>query len=494
MKQPVFRVVRLGGYLTITLLLALTACLIAQAQTVNRTQLFNEIRELVLQRANTTDAAALQRLNEQIREKESLFLAPAPEDFAQHAEFLRQPDTGLIRLMPRERFENVLGVRGGGAYYSFARLGHEYNSGSDLELQQNGFSVGFNGANFGFLASLGIANFSDFTLNHPGVKYLADFVAPLVEAEARAQYQRAGAGFVENGFNYRNRVNAVLNTNYVLRSIDYGNSDNLVVFRATRQDTDGSYIIQWKLLKWFATPQLNGTGVIASVSAASYQRGVYGRGSIVALFGENLTTQTQVAATTPLPTSLGNVRVVFFPGGLGVPLFAVTPGQVNFLIPNDAPYGWARISVRRADGKSADELIRIVPVEPGLFSANADGQGVAAALVFRSPAGGQPRYEPVARFDSSTNQFVAVPIPVTSFTEGVFLVLFGTGLRDSGLGKVAVTIAGEPMIVLYAGAQGSPGLDQVNVVLPPMLAGKGEVDVKLIAEGKIANVVRINIK
>ena len=48
---------------------------------------------------------------------------------------------------------------------------------------------------------------------------------------------------------------------------------------------------------------------------------------------------------------------------------------------------------------------------------------------------------------------------------------------------------------LYAGAQGSlVGLDQVNVRLPRSLAGRGEVEVSFTADGKAANVVRVNFK
>lgn len=45
------------------------------------------------------------------------------------------------------------------------------------------------------------------------------------------------------------------------------------------------------------------------------------------------------------------------------------------------------------------------------------------------------------------------------------------------------------------GPQGSyAGLDQVNVVLPRSLAGRGEVDVLLTVDGRAANPAKINIK
>jgi uncharacterized protein (TIGR03437 family) len=60
---------------------------------------------------------------------------------------------------------------------------------------------------------------------------------------------------------------------------------------------------------------------------------------------------------------------------------------------------------------------------------------------------------------------------------------------------VSVTIGGVAVPVFYAGAQGTyPGLDQVNIVLPLQLRGKGEVDLILTVDGQAANPVRIAIQ
>src|SRR5215216_1597609 len=88
---------------------------------------------------------------------EKQFLSPSEEDQASHAEFLNQPDTGLIRLLPREKYDTAtfrenkksITIRGGGAYYSFARLTHEYGYGSDIELARGTLSTGFAGGQFG---------------------------------------------------------------------------------------------------------------------------------------------------------------------------------------------------------------------------------------------------------------------------------------------------------------------------------------------------------
>jgi len=49
--------------------------------------------------------------------------------------------------------------------------------------------------------------------------------------------------------------------------------------------------------------------------------------------------------------------------------------------------------------------------------------------------------------------------------------------------------------VVFAGAQPEfAGLDQVNISLPPSLAGSGESDVQLSVNGQVANTVTLRIQ
>src|SRR5262245_37106694 len=104
--------------------------------------------------AQSTDRATLlkdiESLRSQLKEREDAFLEPSLEDRVAFAEFLRQSNTGLIRLLPREEYDakNKLTIRGGGAYFSFTRLTHEYGYGSDLSLERGDLSVGFAGADY----------------------------------------------------------------------------------------------------------------------------------------------------------------------------------------------------------------------------------------------------------------------------------------------------------------------------------------------------------
>ncbi|NOT60986.1 MAG: hypothetical protein HOP19_12275, partial [Acidobacteria bacterium] len=237
---------------------------------------------------------------------------------------------------------------------------------------------------------------------------------------------------------------------------------------------------------------------IASVSAASYAAQV-APDSIVAAFGERLAPAIDFGVTNPLPVTLAGVSVRVR-DSFGIerlaPLFFVSPGQINYLVPSGTAEGIATVTISAADGALITGVLNVVNVAPGLFTANGDGQGVPTALTFRVKADGSQTFETIARFDAATNRFVATPIDLGPESDQVFLILYGTGLRGrSALTNVTVRYADLNGEVFYVGeSPGFIGLDQVNVRLPRALFGRGDVNVTLTADGRISNTVRINVK
>jgi len=165
-------------------------------------------------------------------------------------------------------------------------------------------------------------------------------------------------------------------------------------------------------------------------------------------------------------------------------------------MPPGTANGAATVTITSGDSKLSLGVQQITSVAPGLFTANASGVGAPAATVLRVKADGAQINEPIARFDSVSNTFVPLPIDLGPEGEQVFVVLFGTGFRfNTGLSDVKVKIGGTDSEVLYAGPQGDfVGLDQSNVRIPRGLAGRGDVDLVMTVNGKVANTVRINIK
>ncbi len=238
---------------------------------------------------------------------------------------------------------------------------------------------------------------------------------------------------------------------------------------------------------------------IASVSAASFAGSSLAAETITAMFGNNLSAATVIANAVPLPTTLSNTSIKITDSAgteRSAPLFFVAPGQVNYLLPAGLAAGGASVVITNANVAVFTEGIRIAGVAPGLFAANANGQGIAAAVILRIKADGAQSYETVARFDSSVGRFVPLPIDLGAESDQLFLLLYGTGIRGrSSLATVGVMIGGVAAQVDYAGAQGDfVGLDQVNIRLPRTLSGRGEIDLVLTADNVTSNSVKINIK
>ena len=111
-------------------------------------------------------------------------------------------------------------------------------------------------------------------------------------------------------------------------------------------------------------------------------------------------------------------------------------------------------------------------------------------------SGDSYNYESIVHLDTTTNQFVGVPIDLGYDTDQVYLTLYGTGFRfRPSLDSVSVTIGGVPAPVTYAGdSLHYDAVDIVNVLLPQELRGRGNVDVVLMVNGAWANIVRVLIQ
>jgi len=218
--------------------------------------------------------------------------------------------------------------------------------------------------------------------------------------------------------------------------------------------------------------------------------------SIASAFGLQIGASTKSALTLPLPTLLSGVSLQIT-DSLSVTglqsLFYVAPNQINFVVSNLAT-GMASVKILNGDTPEPTATVRVATVAPGLFTVNGVGTGVPAAIAIRRSIATQTDTE-VPVFHCNANVCDSTGIDVGPDAQ-VFLSLFGTGIRGrSSLANVVVTIGGVSATVLFAGAQGEfPGLDQVNVVLPPNLQGRGQQDLVLTVDGQLANTVRIHIK
>jgi uncharacterized protein (TIGR03437 family) len=177
-------------------------------------------------------------------------------------------------------------------------------------------------------------------------------------------------------------------------------------------------------------------------------------------------------ATVTVTDSIGGVR----PAGL----LYVSPSQINFLMPQNLVTGPATVVLKRGDTVVYSVKIPVALVAPGVFTT--DGSA-AAAQAIRVRADGTQSVEDVTS-----------GIDIGSDT--VYLVLYSTGIRGrSDLKNVTVLMGGQTLPALYAGQQGGfPGLDQVNVQLPPGLKGSGVINLSVTVDGFISNSATLTFK
>jgi uncharacterized protein (TIGR03437 family) len=221
-------------------------------------------------------------------------------------------------------------------------------------------------------------------------------------------------------------------------------------------------------------------------------------GSIASLYGTNLAGPTIVSdQAPPLPLSLGGTSMVV--GNVTVPLFFVSPGQINFQVPYFTLTGPAGTNLVINQGTLASAAVRVTvtPFAPGLYTTNSQGSGQASALI----AGTAAIVAPNGAFPGSRPA-----------KKGEFVSLYCTGLgavnnrpplgAPSPSGPLAstttlptVTVGGASATVSFSGlAPGYVGLYQVNIQIPNNAPTGDAVQVNLSIGGVAANPVTIALQ
>ncbi|MFN0119278.1 MAG: hypothetical protein ACKV2V_02130, partial [Blastocatellia bacterium] len=233
-----------------------------------------------------------------------------------------------------------------------------------------------------------------------------------------------------------------------------------------------------------------------NVSAASVRRNGLAVESIAAAFGQDFAAASASATSVPLPTELAGTRVrVRDVSGTerAAPLFFVSPGQINYQVPAGTLPGPVAITITSANGQVATSSETVADTAVAVFTANSSGTGAPAGYVVRV-RGANLTYDPIWRVENGA----IVPVDIEMGPEGdqVILVLACSGVRRrTNAADVRATVGGTSLAVDYAGeTPGFIGLDQVNILLPRSLAGRGAADVVVNVRNVAGNAVGIRIK
>jgi uncharacterized protein (TIGR03437 family) len=248
------------------------------------------------------------------------------------------------------------------------------------------------------------------------------------------------------------------------------------------------YIADWqnyliRKVSFSSRPTIARGGI---VNGASFVSGGLAPGTIIAIAGTLLSSFTRAASAVPLANRMDDVTVEV--NGTAIPLFYVSPGQINAQLPHDLTPGSATLRVRNASGVSAEETFQVATASPGIFLFNSTSG--AAALnqdnTINQPENGERAGNVVTVFLTGLGT-VAPPVASGVVTPGDSL--------SGAIAPVSATVGGANAEVLFAGlTPGSVGLAQVNIRIPADTAPGGFVPLVVKAGDQVSNTATIGVR
>ena len=241
-------------------------------------------------------------------------------------------------------------------------------------------------------------------------------------------------------------------------------------------------------------PRVNQGGV---VHAASFVNDPLGPGTIVSIFGQDLSAEPLSGGKgaeppLPLPTELAGTRIIL--AGRSLPLLFSREDQVNAIVPfelTDRLNESLPLFVQRTDASSfsVSEPVFVMAAPPGVFTQNQSGSGPGAIqnVNFQIVTGTNP----VKGGD-------AVIIYCGGLGAVTPDVASGAAAPGSPLarvdGEVVVTIGGLEAQVLFAGLTPTfASLYQINVIVPQGLS-PGQAEVVVSIAGQTSTVVTLFVE
>jgi uncharacterized protein (TIGR03437 family) len=204
---------------------------------------------------------------------------------------------------------------------------------------------------------------------------------------------------------------------------------------------------------------LNPTGVVNAGSFAPFTAGI-APGELLVIYGNNMSSGTQVASSVPFPTTLGNTQVKI--NGTPAPLYYVTPTQLSAIVPYSVTSGVAQIQVINNNTASNTVTMQIATTAPGALTQTQNGLGYPAAI---HQDGSLVTAKNPAQMGETISIFVtglgAVNPSIPDGAPGP------TDTLSNATAKIVAYVGGTTASVPYAGlAPGYAGLYQLNVTIP----------------------------
>jgi uncharacterized protein (TIGR03437 family) len=232
-------------------------------------------------------------------------------------------------------------------------------------------------------------------------------------------------------------------------------------------------------------------------SASNSNPGQVTPGLNVAIYGVRLADEIAIGQDVPLPRAIDDVAVTL--NDVALPLFFVSPGQINAIIPNGVAVNTQQqLVIRGGTTYSAPMAVTVTDSAPAIYTLNQQGSGQGAILIANSdgivaaPAGSVGASRPARR--------------------GEYIEIFCTGLgavdnappdgdRAPSAEPLArtrvtptVTIGGQAVPVLYSGlAPGLISLYQIDVEVPDSAAVGDAVPIVVSVNGQPSNTATVAV-
>lgn len=222
-------------------------------------------------------------------------------------------------------------------------------------------------------------------------------------------------------------------------------------------------------------------------------------GSLIAIFTSTLATQPASFTTATLPTTLSGVGVTFngvpaavvqvVPSGpypfvsAQVPFEVLTAGQTSATVP---------VVITVNEAPSAAAQAQIVASAPGIFTLNAEGTGQAVLVnladdTIAAPTGSVAGAHPIPRGQTAFFYVTGLGAMTPSVADGSGVCPAASGFCNAAMPTVLV--GGVAAQVVFAGqAPGFPGVEQINLTIPPTApTGSGVSLIVISADGTVTS-------
>ena len=227
-------------------------------------------------------------------------------------------------------------------------------------------------------------------------------------------------------------------------------------------------------------------GSSAVVNGASFAPGPIAPGSIFSVFGVNLSSAIATATQVPLPTELAGTTLRV--NGQAVPLYFVSPGQINAQLPYRTGIGQAQLTVATAQGTGPPEPAGVTESSIGVFVHGLTNRAVA--LNQDNSVNAPERAETRGR--TLTIFITGIGLVTPEITTGEAA---GTAQLHRAASTVSATIGGIEASIDFVGlTPGFVGLAQTNVAIPEGAPTGGDVPLVLHSGGQASKVTVVSIQ